>query len=968
MTWMSLELGIGSEPVPGYRLTGELGRGSFGVVWMADGPGNFQVALKIVPLSDQLGSVELRSLDVIREIRHSHLLAIFGSWRIENFLVVAMEVAERSLYDLFVEETRRGRVGIPDPDIFDHFLDAARGIDFLNEPRHRLGGNNRRGVQHRDIKPQNLLLVGGSVKVADYGLARVLENSQAASTGSMTPAYAPPEFFHRQTSSRSDQYSLAVAYCQMRGGRLPFTGNFAEIMAGHLDGAPDLSRIPPWERPAVDRALAKNPDDRWPSCRCFIEALRPPVATDLGTSSTPTHDTLIMTGCSAGAFGPSSHTGGRTLVAETHRDRASATSAKTSATKPAVNPDQDPGTSTQPAPRHKNRSWTRAIAAGLIGVALLGSGGYAWKRSTPGARPLPWKSVTETVHVRVSSPDTSATQTSLPRPSNLDGLALRLPTEVEVSPGDHHKLTILADRSGYNGPITLHFENLPEGISVAEESIPVNDNDADASVVVGLDTRLDAYDLKVRGLGPASPVEATLHLVVKETSRSRQRRGLAHSDRGDWLKALGEFDAASRLDDTNPANFAERGYVLTRLGEFGRAVTEFNAAIRLDPNHAAAHFRRAIAHRLQGDRDRAIADLDVAIRLDPGNAHAFANRGLLRVQKGASGSTPDADPLADFDAAIRLDPTNPVGYVRRGWYLSETGDNVRALADFDAAIRADPSYAPAYLNRGRLFEKLGANDRATADLDAASLIDPSAVDLGVSYERKGDLDRAIAGYDTAIRLDPGLASAYASRARVEATRGDLNRALADYDAAIRLGEKTPQDLTQRASVHARRGDTDRALNDLDAAIRLDPAYTPATRARGSLYLSQGDTDRSLADFDAVIQANPSDATTYLLRGKALLKKGEIDRSLTDLATSIRLDPGAAWPHLVRGEVYSRKGETDHAREELDEAVRLDPLLVSAYMTRDSSSKSIGDDNNIKPQPKSPKPQNPRVAPSTDTKP
>ena len=68
--------------------------------------------------------------------------------------------------------------------------------------------------------------MGGSLKVADYGLARVLGHSQASHTGSMTPTYAAPEFFEGKTSGQSDQYSLAVTYCHMRGGRPPFSGGW----------------------------------------------------------------------------------------------------------------------------------------------------------------------------------------------------------------------------------------------------------------------------------------------------------------------------------------------------------------------------------------------------------------------------------------------------------------------------------------------------------------------------------------------------------------------------------------------------------------------------------------------------------------------------------------------------------------------------------------------------------------------
>lgn len=270
---MNDELRPGAVPIEGYTLIERLGRGGFGEVWKATGPGGFHVALKFVALDGNVGTVELRALEVIKHIRHPNLLGSFGSWQVGDRLIIAMELADRTLLDRFRDAAGQGFPGIPAPEIFEHFIDAAKALDFLNEPRHPSGGSGPQGIQHRDVKPQNLLLVGGSVKVADFGLARVLENSQTGHTGSMTPSYAPPEFFDRKTSSQSDQYSLAVTYCQLRGGRLPFEGNPAAVMSGHLMREPDLSMIPEPERPAVARALAKSPRDRWPSCRAFIKAV-----------------------------------------------------------------------------------------------------------------------------------------------------------------------------------------------------------------------------------------------------------------------------------------------------------------------------------------------------------------------------------------------------------------------------------------------------------------------------------------------------------------------------------------------------------------------------------------------------------------------------------------------------------------------------------------------------------------------
>jgi serine/threonine protein kinase len=301
----------GGEPLPGYRLIRYLGGGGFGQVWMAEAPGGLPVALKFVRLAGCQGETELRALETIRGIRHPNLLALFGAWPVGDHLIIGMELADGTLMDRLNQARAQGRPGIPGAELIEYLAEAAKGIDFLNEHIHAPDGRSRVGVQHRDIKPQNILLVGGGVKVADFGLARLLERSATGHTGSLTPSYAAPEFFHHRTSDRSDQYSLAITYCLLRGGRLPFTGPPATVMAGHLHGTPDLEMLPKPERPIVARALAKEPEGRWPNCRALVAALRaalptePPPRRRIHRASAAALSVLpVIVGLAAWRFGP----------------------------------------------------------------------------------------------------------------------------------------------------------------------------------------------------------------------------------------------------------------------------------------------------------------------------------------------------------------------------------------------------------------------------------------------------------------------------------------------------------------------------------------------------------------------------------------------------------------------------------------------------------------------------------------
>jgi serine/threonine protein kinase len=261
-----------AEPIPGYRLLERLGNGGFGEVWKAEAPGGLFKAIKFVYGSlDGLGSEsrpaeeELRAIEHIKAIRHPFLLSMDRVEVVEGELLIVTELADKNLFDLFQENRAAGRQGVPRSDLLAYLREAAEVLDLLNV-QHKL--------QHLDIKPHNLFLVSGHVKVADFGLVSSLGTSGRIELGAITPLYASPEVFHGRISPRSDQYSLAVVYQELLTGTLPFQGkNSRQLLLQHTQGEPDLKVLPESDRPVVARALTKEPDERYPSCRDFVRAL-----------------------------------------------------------------------------------------------------------------------------------------------------------------------------------------------------------------------------------------------------------------------------------------------------------------------------------------------------------------------------------------------------------------------------------------------------------------------------------------------------------------------------------------------------------------------------------------------------------------------------------------------------------------------------------------------------------------------
>jgi len=270
----------GERYIGKYRVKSELGRGGMGAVYLAEQPGlGREVAIKELIQSAAADPVALKRFlqeaQVMARTSHPNLVQVHDIELMGDANYIVLEfVRGKSLRDSI------NGGSVPLPQVFAVMHGVLQALDYAH----------KHAIVHRDMKPENVLLSDeGMVKVADFGIARLTDDSGVGGTATKTgttvgtPQYMSPEqVASSKVDGRSDLYSAGIMLYELVAGQPPFTASEADgpftLMAKHVQAPP---RPPSVLRPGLDlrleelvlKSLSKRPEDRFQTGQEFDDAL-----------------------------------------------------------------------------------------------------------------------------------------------------------------------------------------------------------------------------------------------------------------------------------------------------------------------------------------------------------------------------------------------------------------------------------------------------------------------------------------------------------------------------------------------------------------------------------------------------------------------------------------------------------------------------------------------------------------------
>jgi serine/threonine protein kinase/tetratricopeptide (TPR) repeat protein len=984
----------------------ELGRGAMGVTYRAfDTSLRTEVALKVINAARvQEESVRRRFQRKARaaaKIRHPNVASVLYLGERGGEFFYAMEFIEGRSLDSLLKETAGP-------------LPVAVATGLAAQVAAGLNAAHKREVVHRDLKPANLMLLEGDsldhedertemagkrqLKIIDFGLARsfgagreeesLLTQTLAGFIG--TPAYASPEQCAGEgdLDGRSDLYSLGIILWQMLAGRLPFTGNWQQVLAKHQYQEPPFAHLENLPAPLIELLaglLIKDPAERRPQTagelRSALDRLLRaqentpadnPGTAELFAEEAPADTTeepsIGTTLCARYRLGQEmgSGDGGRLFLAADNADDQQCVAIKLLPPERAADPDflEKTARALDLAARHPHP----AILAHAPEMETSGAATFYVREWAEGF------SLLELLRQRGSLRAAEVFRLLDALPEALDfatdaGFPLLEPSlhKLFVTPliaGNAEDLPGWRSRPVEGWPafaLRLNPLSFPPAINSAAELTRLESRSAsDGSDPVMALARLTRELLggAPGSLAPLSALSGEANAVMRRTLGPAGGKGAFKSCAVFWdsLRAAAGLNIAPPLAKQEtlvepvplplpPLAAAIEGGVpapesaaksqgkkllLSGLGLLLLIAVIVGVWKQAHPAYPASPVNLPKVSPLPTNADAL-------------NQQEFQS--LLAQARERMAAAEWREAVEAYSQVLALAPNSLEALDERGTAYDAQSESDKAKTDYARAILLEPANAREHYYRGDAYASLGYPEKAEPDYQTAVTLEAhDAHDFrlrGRAYNALMKYDLAIKDFDEAIRLNPQFARAFYNRGIAYCDLKQYDLAIKDFDEAIRLNPKFADAFTGRGIIYNRLEKYDQAIKNFDESIRLDSQDKNAFLYRGNAFCELQKYDLAVKDYDEAIRLNPKFADAFNGRGNAYNWLHKYDQAVKDLDEAIRLNPKFADAFNSRGNAYLGLQKYDLAIKDFDEAIRLDPKFRPAYLNRATAKRALG---------------------------
>jgi eukaryotic-like serine/threonine-protein kinase len=823
-----------------FVISKRLGAGGMGQVYGAE-DSTLKRSVAIKRMAPQANSTDADRKRLLKEaqrasaLNHPNIGAMYDVVEHAGELWLVMEYVEG--------ETLRHRLARPisSDEFFTIATQCCEGLQAAHE----------KGIIHGDIKPENIMLTAGNrVKILDFGVARRAWNSNPTdATKSMetmtatggTPAYMAPEvLLQRPDDGRSDIFSLGLVFYEMLGGEQPFQSNSLATTIARIvhTEPPSLKNVPGPLAGVISRALAKDPNLRYPDAATLLDDLRR-VQQGGKPKRSPSapgqfHQYRMLAALAIVLVILAALLAYRPVRRLFHASTAGHTA---SLSQPGGLPPTEilavlPFTTANADPK------IAALGEGLVEsvAAKLGQ-------------------LTEDRAFEVVAPRTLQEKkiSTLPDAARMFGANLGLTITLEPD-GDLVKVTysLLSMQSGkpigfgsLTVPTTDAFsvEQLIGDGAVKDLHLQLRPEEQAALKYHGTD-KATAYEYYLQAQGyllDASQAENrdNAALMSREALKLDPNFGMAKAVLGEsyWLK----------YSDTK-----QKQWIVP-------AQTACNEAIKLGNAGAAGHVCLGLIDDGTGHSPEAVSEFQLALGLEPTNEDAAAHLALAYEHDGKPTEAEKA-----YQQAIQAHPNSRLSYNLFGTFYRRRNQYDKALQMFSKVIQIAPEWYGTYVNIGSIYDEMGQYEKAIDPLQKSIAIRPSYpgyVNLGIAYFGLKKFDDAAKAYEEAIKLDPQQPVIWGNLGAALYYSGKKDQAVAPHRKAVELAlqelKVNPRDpvvLSALAGYYSMLDDRKHALLYLEQALQYGHNDKEILIDAAGVYNQLGETGLAIEWLGKAVQA------------------------------------------------------------------------------------------------------------------